>query len=203
MAVYNEIQTGQLSIILAKRLGMKEGTPAPSLQPEIHAALVLENDRPEWKVLAGERLVAGGGAAVASAGTRSKFRIFNPLGSNTLIVIERLWLTSASGQLSLRRTGSIPIATPLTTVLMDTRDRQVNTSGNNSAAQVGYANEVGGTPGSAIFYRSDTPVVERLVELSLILTPGFGFEADNQTDNVALSVHAQWRERALVPSELG
>jgi len=56
----NEIQVGRFNGILHKLLAMKEGAPAPTLAPEILAAIVLEADRPEYAFLGGTQLGIGG-----------------------------------------------------------------------------------------------------------------------------------------------
>ena len=88
----NEIQVGRLNGLLHKLLDMKEGAPSPTLASDVFPNIVLESDRPEWKFLAGERLGAGYRYDAAVAGQYSHAGLYNPAGSNVLVIVEQMQL---------------------------------------------------------------------------------------------------------------
>lgn len=96
MAGFNEIQVGRFNGVLHKLLDMKEGAPAPSLSSDVIPTLCLENDRPEYKFLGGERLAAGVSDLVATAGQQAYARLRNPANSGVLCILEQAIITVAA-----------------------------------------------------------------------------------------------------------
>ena len=84
----NEIQVGGYNGLLNKLLSMKEGAPAPTLAPEILAGFILENDRPEWAFLKGERLM-GLVATQTTVADQRVLALCNPVGSGLLVVVDQ------------------------------------------------------------------------------------------------------------------
>ncbi len=80
--------------LLAKLLGAK-GEQLTEVSPELIAGIILENDRPEYKFLAGEILAAVFVQVAAVAAQRASAAIVNNLGSGTLVVVE--FAEAASG----------------------------------------------------------------------------------------------------------
>jgi hypothetical protein len=203
MAIYNEIQTGQLSDILTRRLGMKEGSPAPSLQPEIHPAIVLENDRPEWQFLAGGRIMQGGLVVAALAGNRSKVRFQMPPGTNQIAVVERVLVTYSGANWAIGRNAPLGASTSFgRSTPTDFRAAAPNAAGMNGALQVAGDQSVGATPGRRLLLEGTAAVTNFVVEGPWIISPATELEVSGSNDNTAITVYAHWRERGVVPGEL-
>lgn len=89
----NEVQVGRFSSLLHKALEMGEGSPTPTLAPELFAMLALEVDRPEWAWLKAEKLCMGYDSEAAGVGARSMIGLRNPTGSGVLAVIKEIGAT--------------------------------------------------------------------------------------------------------------
>lgn len=63
-------------------------TPGRELLPDLNAAFVLENDRPEWSFLKGERLFAGSASEGSVVAQFGQFRVRNPTDSGMLSVVD-------------------------------------------------------------------------------------------------------------------
>lgn len=100
MAV-NEVLSGRYNAILHKLLSMKEGAPAPTLAPEILPVIVLEDDRPEWAFLAGERLLSVSHQQAGGVGLAPFLALTNPVGSGVILVIEQVIFSVQGGSSSL------------------------------------------------------------------------------------------------------
>jgi len=211
--VVNEIQSGRYNAILHKLLSMKEGAPAPTLAPELLAAVVLESDRPEWEFLAGGRLCGGAGTA-ALAGTVGTVKVFNPVGSGILAVVYAAtgsvddtaaaqgssinWALSANAQSfnangfyrdsrlypSLSVVGPVTACTIRNSTVVPAEEVVLFTDQAAAPATAGSAYTVARLPG---------PVV---------LSPGFGLSFQWGTAFTAtIRCGFFWTERALDPSE--
>jgi hypothetical protein len=206
MAVYNEILTGGLNQILARRLGVQTGggAVAPSIAPEIFAMLALEVDRPEWKFLAGERLVGASSGASAMAVVNSYVALSNPAGSNVLAIVERIRVEMGAGSTVayiFMPNTSLSAGTPVNTTVLDGRWYGAATFV-RGALQCSTST-TGGVPAFTSFYVQEASSV-RDYDSPIVLPPGTGIGIVAVTANVAIPrVTFSWRERAAVSGELG
>lgn len=92
----NEIETDRLDRVIRKALGIRAGTVAPTVAPEITPAIVIEQERPEWRYLAGERLFFRGLYQAAVVGNYSYVGLYVPLPRWQAIVEEVIISSSAS-----------------------------------------------------------------------------------------------------------
>lgn len=76
-------------------LDMRTGAVCPAVMPELMPSLVLENDRPEWKVLLGEYTWMHSGYQAAVAGQYSHVGIVCE-HQNTLLVVEEIHILNAT-----------------------------------------------------------------------------------------------------------
>lgn len=205
MAVFNEILTGTLSNVLAKRLGMQTGTPAPSLAPEIMPTLSLEVDRPEWHYLAGSTLASGFGNVPATVGNLSTVRLNNPANSNVIIVVEQLQsLCTASAEIRLYPARSSPptLLAQQASSPSDTRILQKSTAPTrNTVGLLSQDAIAAASPGGFVAGRLFAAISNPL-RVSFILAPGSALDIQCATANTALQCAVWWRERAAVSGEL-
>lgn len=206
MAVYNEILTGALNQVLARRLGVQTGGGAvsPSIAPEIFATLPLEVDRPEWAYLAGERIAGAATGATAQAALNTVIALSNPNGSNVLMVVE--FIRSVMGAGSSLAFYVVPntgfsTGTLVGNNLLDSRWMATNAAA-RAAGSLTWTN-LGAPPAQSSFYLQEASTTVDWTR-PIILQPSHALVVFANTVNVAISrVAFQWRERALVSGELG
>lgn len=203
MAHFNEILAARYNAILTKILTMKEGAPAPTLSTDIQAGIVLEQDRPEWLFLAGERASAGfAGVAAGGAGTRSMIRLRNPANSGIIATVEKIVAhslvatktfvirTNAGGTWAGAASGAQP--TDLRWPIQ------------SPACQVFTKNDAAAAGDLVCFWPgwSNGTGTGAVIDRPFILVPGTSVLVDPGVDNEAVSAGFFWRERAVDPSEL-
>ena len=194
------INVGRFNGILGRMLsmgGMED--PAGELSPEISAVLVMENDRPEWKYLANEKLCAGVGVEIASGAFLTASRLRNPVGSGVLAVVEfiRISMTLA-GRYSMRF-GLITTdrATAQSAITVDARFAIANV-----APALVLSSSAAAFASSVTFDSSDVLASAPVVyEQKIILFPGSALEIGSTAINTGTTVAFSWRERAFQPFE--
>lgn len=203
MAQYNEILTGALSQVLAKRLGMQTGTPAPTLAPEIMPVVSVEADRPEWKALANEGYFGAGGAVAAGgAGTFSRVLMINPASSGVIAVIEYITGQATGGVLAeLETTYTSALHSAVQTVARDTRFRTGNAVVPFKSATCGVFTKADGASYGTHIIARWTGAAE--YTQPIILTPGCQLLISAVSANALISPWClAWRERPAVQGEL-
>lgn len=193
MAQYNEILEGGLNQVIVKRLGMQTGTAVPAVQPEMTMDLTLESDRPEWGFLKGEyRYIVGRPLAAPAAGIHAGLLLENPLNSGVLVVIEKFktnvvarvaFTTAGVGVIGntgagLRRDGRQPLNGRVNWAELTTATANLPNAHEFTAANV-YDDNV------------------------YILSPGLNLYLHAQASATAMTVVVAWRERPVLPGELG
>lgn len=199
-------ETG-LNQVLAKRLTTPGASVAPGVAPELFPGLTLENDRPEWGYLKGERLIGTEGTLQAAVlGQRSAFRFVNPLRSNVLVVFEHIesYLGTLDNIVFAIAEDVTPLATELATASFDARFRDNPAVGVHAQVQV--------TVGSWLIPPINAVSLFRAIQVAagvrytltkpIILRPGTLLEVAPSNDNVAIACSAIWRERRAQPGEL-
>lgn len=200
----NEVQSGRYNAILHKLLDMKEGAPAPTLAPEILSAIVLEQDRPEWKFLGGERMVTGFASQAAVVGEYQGNGCRNPAASGILLVIEAI-IPVNNPTIQVNLVTSDAVATDVTTISSPfARDSRLGFTGNGGAGRLLTASSTNATlnrsgPVGRFIGSTGTPVVPWV--WPFVLSPGFELFVVNINQNTASSATWVWRERPLESSE--
>jgi hypothetical protein len=202
---------------LMRKLGVVKGDNVVSeLHQQVFPVVVLEEDRPEHKFAAGERLAWGQYLLAAQgAGIVGYVGLRNPVGSGIIVIVG----TAVGGNSTTRR-HYIGLARGDTATLRSTeqpRDTRIQPSG---AFGVGAPN----IAGQIVSARSDTIAVSPFVVgeyLSLIPTLGGGAPVQHNTvlapgdtvyvwesdggggniTNAAMQASFTWRERSLEPGE--
>lgn len=202
MALFNEILVGRYNGILHKLLGMKEGAPAPQLSPDVTPTLVLENDRPEYGYLAGDKILAAHEGIAGDATHYPVIQFKNPADSGILAVLESVLC-------SLSATGLIEL-------------RFVSTAGGNETGNQHASRDRRYTGRGSCVMTNQAPLaipanilvsqqlilaqtIYQLLPLPIVLPPdvsGNSVITISGPLNTTLRVSCMWRERALEPSEL-
>lgn len=90
MANFDHIGEFGLDQLLAKRLTTPGGSVSPTVAPELFPVITLENDRPEWGFIKGERLYQRRIFMTAVGAQYNTLQLFVPLASRTIAVVEEI-----------------------------------------------------------------------------------------------------------------
>lgn len=196
------INVGRFNQILGRLLSMGgQEDPAGALSPEISPVLVMEADRPEWKFLGNERLVAAQISAVSTAGLAATGRLRNPSTSGVLGIVEGIiFSTTATQRVQVRLgvLGDTGLLTPM--VAQAARDSRLTTTvgalrtSSDQVAGVGTVIYEGQLLANTSYIIGVTPIV--LAPLSHVDVSGADLVA------ATISVNFAWRERAAEPFEV-
>lgn len=211
MAVFNEMQVGRFNRALQKITGVKGGPPVRTLGTEILPVFPLfwgaeTRYLESWQKFATTITTA----AVAAQSAIANFR--NPLGSNIIVIFERISFFCLNGQTPFQpaiwgpapQTAAQDQASVIATqTRFDARGQQstnmVLTIGNNAVVSWGTASQWfngfdgAGTGTVAEAITTDTH--------EFPLLPGDGIRVVATTANAALTANIMWRERFLEDSE--
>ncbi len=196
----NDIQVGRYSAILHKLLGISEGSPAPTLAPELLAAIALEVDRPEWAFLAGERLCIGYGIQAAVGGQLGHVQLINPIGSGVLAVVQEI-LVSTSATMAVR-IGQLD--TPLggaSASAYGYRERRLPAGVQTTACDVNTDSSVGSQITTELTHLPVLVNVTNQFKIPWVLSPGTGVCVRGGSADVQANVNYVWTERAMEPAE--
>jgi hypothetical protein len=196
--MFNEINEGGLNQILTRRLGMQGGASAPGVAPEVFPVLTLENDRPEWGYLKGERTCGKYDAVNAVAGQFSIAQLYLPSTSNEVAVITNIQRHTGA-DFSIARLvgigGGLGGFAARTTATRDFRWNGERTSlilerTNNVALPTRFPDLFGFT------------AVQTSFTEPIVITPGTGLGLFGIAVNTTIVFSVQWRERPANPGEL-
>lgn len=207
MAIFNEILEGQLNQILASRLGMKVGSPAPALNPEIWPGLVLENDRPEWHFLGGERQFGSSFLEVGTAGQLTVGGISNPPGSGVLAVIERVsFSVNAASRVEMALAFALPTGAVNTraAIVRDGRQRSSGALFGGAVCIVRTGAQAVGTlaGGGMHVFENAAGAMGQTFDTAVILPPGVALVWETDANAIQTRYSFQWRERRALTDEL-
>jgi len=203
---------------LLKQLSVAKGLDHVEVLGQLIGAIILEDDRPEHKYLAGEALAFGQYLLAAQgAGIVGYIGLRNPTGSGKIVIVERCRLIVQST--SVRHYVSLVRGATLTQQNTEQpRDTRLQPTGAFGTAAPGIVGQI-------VSGRSDTIVVTPfpIAELAssfvatavyqspweepVVLAPGdtiiqhLSDGAGGNTANFAFEASYVWRERTLEPTE--
>lgn len=167
------------------------------LGPEIVPVFVVDHDRPEYEFLEGTRRCSAIVIATAAAALRSTARLACGLGSNNLVIVDRVIVLCAATSMFLKfnpaTTGETAVTTaraidrrwgaqrPFAAVASNNTLTEAGTGGENFAQML-----LTGSNGTLNGFEWRDPIVIN-PSSSLIVVPG--------TDNLQLTATFVWRER--------
>lgn len=196
--MFNEINEGGLNQVLSRRLGMQGGAPASACAPEVFPTLTLENDRPEWGYLKGERLCSTQLFRAAVAGQFSSVQMYLPANSNTIAVVTKLQVLNANQSLVSRLTGISGGIGPWTAQGTATRD--FRWAANRTSVIVETIANVAQPANTALALFNFN--AQELAD-PIVIVPGTALAVIGNVVNQAVSVNVAWYERPVLPGELG
>ncbi len=196
----SRIQTGRFSQLLRRFLDQK-GTEvvASELSPEISPVFILENDRPDWLFLKGERLLSFSTQSVSVATLGPTFRLRNPPDSGMLGTVSLVtWSSDTVGAASIRITiSNNDLAGGF--IASTARDgRNLQSLGINKAAMIVSFNATIAPVGDLMFTTRVPIDIPFFFSEPVVLSPGRALDVGgitNQSEGVFGSMH--WTERAL------
>lgn len=203
----SKIQIAAFNQLATRLMSMKQepGGVVSELAAELSAVLVLENDRPEWCYLKGEKCCAGNCNIPAVAAHVGIARFRNPLNSGTLMMISSIQLspgtaaTATIGELLMgANAGGVDFGTGVGTKLA--RDTRLITDA--PAAVLSWDNTGLATIGTLIELGSTNNGMYPFINVPLIVIPGMSVDVELGVVNVQAFVNFTWLEREWRPYEV-
>lgn len=190
-----EIGVGRYGDMLRRLLGMRGTslTPGRDLLPDLNAAFVLENDRPEWAFLKGERRYIGGTGIFAAALEFAEFIVINPIDSGVISVVTELLVVnrSSAARVEIRVEGLARFTT-----VGNVRPTDQRFEGGIATLLNGIS--VVALDGVAVgFSRGPIDTTVTFPGLIMILPPGTAFKVVDITANADVSITMLGYERAF------
>lgn len=206
MARYNEIQVGRFNRLIQKLLSLKGGASLVSAEDSLGFVLSLFHGAENRYLESWERF--GNNTDQAGvAGVQSIVQIRNPTGSNIVVVLEKVLVTSTGGGADVFHVQFGPQTADLATVntvvgRLDRRGRGTPVAIVSSASTIVGAGSFG-----VFILRFGLSAADQAFDLILdvnqeiTILPGDGFGVLHDSTGIQISVSFIWRERQLEESE--
>ncbi len=198
----SEIQQTRYDRLLRRVAGIiGPGSKVSEVLTELFPTIDVENVPPELLILMGTNTAWGGGTILGAAGQSPKMGVFNPPGSNTIVTLTDVYVSTSSSNITVRwGLNTNELATqPGTEVFGDTRNalnqQPVGRIGQESA--VALANATG--QGRML---NNITMQLRAKNGLAILRPGIGFEIGLNLFATVIHTTFYWVERPMEASEL-
>lgn len=167
---------------------------------ELFPTIDVENVPAELLALANMRLGWCSSRLAASVGDRNHHQLFNPVGSQAMLIVTSVWPHSVTATTTFRLGTFIGELTTLTG-----NERRRDTRAGVLASLVGQnRTDQSATLGSLDFriiaQANTTPIISDSNDIA-ILFPGTGLTVSTEELNVMSIVSFLWRERIFEPSE--
>lgn len=201
---YNSIQRGELQQRLTRGLLINEKSPAPTLDPTVQACVILEDlskqnpsQSPADRRCGGGEIIGAGGA-----GLFGQVSLLNPLGSNTIMVVEAF---------TARVNGTLPCIWGFSSAVIGAPaargffyDPRYGIPGSIFPTALIYqgttaAPTIGiGTAGIMGRLSTGTTTTQGQIDLGgVVLIPGIAFAVSTEVANAEFSAHFRWVEYSL------
>lgn len=198
----NEIQQNRYDRLL-RRVGgiIGPGSKVSEVLSELFPTIDVENVPSELLILMGTNTCFGGGLRTGAVGESAKMGLFNPAGSNTIITLTDVVVTTGTNNQIIRwGLNVVELGTIISTqIFTDTRNplAQLPVGRIATDSAVALANATGQLQTSA----NDPQYLGAKNDLA-ILRPGIGFEIGATLTATQIIVTFYWRERPMETSEL-
>lgn len=201
MNVHNSIKYGgDLLRAYSRAVGMAEDETGVERLGETLTPVIDLWDKPEFRLLRGERPFWHQQTAAAVAAERSILVLRNPAGSRLLAVVElartvqdcTIRLSSNQAQVLDTDTQGFPRDGRLVAAGPDVRSR----------VRFGTMSETTANAGTTVWEMTLANDGKRIIKLDFILSPGRDLRLAGIADNTALGGGFWWRERPALPGEL-
>ncbi len=179
---------------------MDSGGLVPELAQELSAVLVLENDRPEWCYLKGEKCSQAYVNAPQTGAQSGLVRFRNPATSSTLMVISQILCSTNPAAAGTSFGMALAIgraAADLGNVVASKSPRDGRLFGDAPAAVLSY--DVAGAAISGVTCEFQGANIGTISCISppIILDPGGSVDVQSQIVNLQFFVNFAWMEREL------
>lgn len=209
------IQHGRWETHLRRAMSAKEGGLLPETMPELQPVYVIEGDRPEHALLAGELLCAGSIAtAVPAGGNTARIQLRNPVDSGVLAVVEFIW-AQASGPSYLGIAQEIVVTIPNAVLVLATpstsagfRDTRISLAQGRTTCVLEREESAAALPVGAqlviVGKEQNNAANNNTVNYvqPVILGPGSSIHLNPTETAKAIRASFAWRERPAEASEL-
>ena len=169
------------------------GARVEELASELHADFTIENDRPEWAYLKGEKLCWGRVNVGASVANRSLAILRNPAGSGVLMVLQSFLIQVTAGVPCIFQPNSVAAAA--TDVGGQLRDHRGTVLG-ALVLNRWFSKNTAVLPSGA-FVLVSTGAAQITGSIDVVLSPGTEIYFTANADNIAVEASCVWRERQL------
>lgn len=189
---------------MVKRLFALKGRDSLAMADKLVAAIVLENDRPEWRRSTGARIGSAAWFVNSGAGVRSAAQLWVPRSSQVLVTIKQLIIGSTTSATAIQWGHSTTALTTLDSTQYHTDYR----NSTNAGANLGFACEARSeaTAGtkvlSVIGHTAVSGTACQVIPVDVVLTDryvtgtaGLGFVMQPSADNVNLWACLLFEER--------
>jgi len=167
---------------------------------ELFPVIDVENVPGELLILGGTNLGMGASNLTGAVGEIPKIQVFNPAGSNAIVTVTRIDVTSNSTGLFNIGVAAIPLTDGIATqVFRDSRKGFIN----RPVAGMFQESSAPGVDANAIIghlVNQDTVIQDD--RGLFVLGPGTGVSVGHQVTNTKIRVTFWWRERPAETSEL-
>lgn len=200
MAKFNEILVGRFNRFLQKVLSMKGGPPAPQLATEIGLNIeMFQADDLDYRWTAQIRSFANLLTSPAVAAQLSAARLFNPVTSGVVIVLEKITIAGGGNDVTVTR-GPFPGANLAAPVSGANRDARIV---GGSAAQLSVSSAAA-TTGANIWLAGAVATADVILDehQEIAVVPGDQVTVWGLVVNAQIRATFFWRERVLEESEV-
>jgi hypothetical protein len=202
MAIFNEILVGRFNRGLQKLFGIKGSPPVRQLAGEISAAHPLFSGAENRYLEGWSRYAVAFTRGAAGAANTNKNRIRNPVGSNVIAVVEKIFFSNGNIDNPFVNYEAVQTADFAATPTRAGLDSRHNPLPN---CIVSFESNAVGLTGIAIWqaqlpasYQADVILTE---DQQLPLLPGAALSFSQTVVNLPFQVFVWWRERPLEESE--
>ncbi len=209
----NEIlgQAARFQQLLSRKFGIIGGAPSPQLTPEVTPEFGLPTG-PEDRILASDFLAAGRLGLAGAVATTTQIALWNPPGSNILLVVERIAVmcttagsNSVFGGITLAANQPFPTLPAVGGKVL--RDTRVNSDGGaNTRPPVAILCGDNAAPGAitpSLFFRTLAQYEQALYDAVVVVAPGWHVGVRSNAVNMGLDATFAWREVPLASGEVG
>jgi len=167
---------------------------------ELFPMIDVETLKAELQLLSGTRLGFGATSQAAAAAVLAHSQLFNPVDSNMIVVLERVDLSTPTGQLIEYALATSPLSGGASNrAVRDTREGILQLM----VGQVRDVTQAGGLPSfGLISVLSDQNEAIEDKRGVFVLAPGTGITFATTLVNTTFRVSYMWRERVAEPAEL-
>lgn len=198
-----KIESGRWSEMLRRALGMAgQETVSAELSPEVSPTWTLEDNDLEWGWLKNVRYCSVGTHQGGAGAAVSNVRLRNISGSNTLIIIDKIYITVEGGTSAIHIMMSPTVDQSALTSIFTTGSQDARWGFQEAVLQVSSGNSA--ATGSWSLLNTTTPADTPVVfDSQIVLIPNTAVDVATGTVARDLHVNVSWHERQLIPLEAG